>query len=222
MERSTEPIGRGEFSDVWDRVTKGVADPPLQASVAPLSSAVQPLVQPLSAAKPSASPLNGRPSGAVPISDATPLCAASPLAAPQSADAQARAIEAARLREIMGRIAMTGREACQAAKQCGARAAEVLRCIERSCRATNRSLNAQYYILTDECCCPGSSLAPTCCGREAIRNIAAREAETREMCLAAAENTSFPSLELAYTRAARDCLCRERAAERLLAQTACN
>jgi len=194
MEKGIDNIGREEFDSVWDRVTKG--------------SAVQPLAEP---------PITK--ATQLPLENIAGLKGLANAPAPFAAD---RVQEAARLREIMSRIALSAREACQAAKVCGGRSAEVLRCIERSCRATNRDLNAQYYILTRECCCPGSSLAPTCCGREAIRDIAEREAETREMCLAAADTTQFPSLELAYTRAARECGCRERAAERLLAQTACN
>ena len=201
MERISDTIGREEFSGVWDRVTKTVPDADAQSyTVTPLPIATSP------------TPTNGRPSVAVPFAQPSPV----PLA-PLSREA-----EALRLQEIMGRVAMSARECCAAARLCNGAARETLKCIERSCRATNRDLNTQYYILTAECCCPGSVVAPSCNVRETLRRVCENEALTREMCLHAAETTAFPSLEAAYARAARAAACRERAAERLLGRLGCS
>ncbi|MDR0905629.1 MAG: hypothetical protein LBN00_05580 [Oscillospiraceae bacterium] len=208
---SGETIGREEFESVWDRVTAPdapsvvvQADPPAAISV------VQEIVKPQTVA---------------PVTVAKPAAKQQTAAAAKSNTALApldRAAEAARLCEIMGRCALTARECCAIAKRCKGRVREVCKCIERSARATIRDLGTQYYILTGECCCPGSVYSPTCDTREALRRICANEAETRELCLEAAGDTQFPSLETAYVRAARNAACRERAAENLLGKMGCN
>ena len=192
MERNGEAIGREEFDGVWDRVTA-----PMAAKAAPPTT---PTVTQMPATLPTTRPLAG-----VGIT-------------PAALDREA---ESRRLENIMSRTNVTERECCEAAKQCRGTARETLRCIERSCRATIRDLSTQFYILTAECCCPGSIIAPVCCVREMLRRVCANEAETREMCLNAAETTQFPSLAMAYARTARACACRERAAERLLGRLGC-
>lgn len=201
MDRIAETIGREEFSGVWDRVTKTTADSDAPSyTVTPLPIATAP------------APSNGRPSAAVPFAQPS-----STQPTPLSREA-----EALRLQEIMSRVAVSARECCSAARLCNGAARETLKCIERSCRATNRDLNTQYYILTAECCCPGSVVAPCCSARDTLRRVCENEAITREMCLNAAETTAFPSLEAAYARTARSCACRERAAERLLGRLGCS
>ena len=211
MERNSEAIGREEFDSVWDRVTAPIAAgilPMSQAKGAP-SVAPTPTVTQMPATFATAKTPTATPTGV----------AGGSRVAPTEAEREA---EAVRLREIMSRVSASARECCEAAKQCRGAAAETLRCIERSCRATNRDLNTQHYILTGECCCPGSVIAPTCCVRETLRRICENEAETREMCVNAAETTQFPSLATAYARAARAAGCRERAAERLLGKIGCS
>jgi hypothetical protein len=211
MEKSAEIIDRDQFDSVWERVSAPPALPTSPETL-PLTGLLPAVKTPAPAA---VAPVAVAPAAKKSASNK----AVSPLSMITDAD---REDEAARLRGIMERLAVAARECCALARRCSGEVAEVCRRMEKSCRASIRDLSTQYYILTGECFCPGSSVAPTCSAREALRRVVIAEAETREMCLAAAADTQFPSLETAYARAAKQSACRERAAEKLLGKMGCN
>ncbi|MDR2502211.1 MAG: hypothetical protein LBC78_03050 [Oscillospiraceae bacterium] len=121
--------------------------------------------------------------------------------------------DAQELRDIMDQIAAAARQYCSLAKCSHGEAKKLFLCLQKSCRGTLRLLNAQHYILTGEIYCPASRVSPAANRCEALRKLCALEAQARAKCACLASTTSFPSVNLACACAARQCACRERAAE---------
>ncbi|MDR2615289.1 MAG: hypothetical protein LBC28_01790 [Oscillospiraceae bacterium] len=151
---------------------------------------------------------------AAPLTVLTPDPAQATTAAGGAASASAET-EAARLRGVMELITAEEREAGAAARLGGSVRAVALS-IARSCRASLRELGTQYYILTGECYFPCASSVPARPVCEALRRVCTLQSSVRETCLASSSATAVPSLESAFARAAQSCVCRTRAAERLL------
>ncbi|MDR3209432.1 MAG: hypothetical protein LBT36_02245 [Oscillospiraceae bacterium] len=211
-----EIIGKETFDSVWERVHPIPAETQTAVPESVVLGAAE--MTPITAAEPYTAPRAAEQSAVSPAEYDTPpanAAVSNAAAAQKTAVSPARSpeVEAARLREIMDVLAESARRACTLARCTRGDTRRVAECLAKSARNTIRLLNTQHFILTGETYCPSSRVSPSGSVCTALRDIAACEAEARELCAALAADTAFSSVNGACACAARQCTCRERAAE---------